>query len=60
MHAVLRDALPEFLGSLGAALVLASTAWATSRLRSRGAEARRSRTDGQQSGPDLGSGQSSM
>ncbi|MFF8432819.1 hypothetical protein [Streptomyces bacillaris] len=54
MHDVLRDALPEFLGSLGAALVLTSVAWAASRLRSRRAEARRSRTDA-----DLGSGRGS-
>ncbi|WP_432106183.1 hypothetical protein [Streptomyces sp. bgisy091] len=59
MSNVLRDALPEFLGSLGAALVLTSLAWATSRLRDRHAEARQPRPDDQQA-PDLGSGQGSV
>ncbi|MFI5740964.1 hypothetical protein ACIA9I_21660 [Streptomyces anulatus] len=59
MFNVLRDALPEFLGSLGAALVLASLAWVSSRLRSRRAVARHSRTDEQQATPDRGSGQGS-
>lgn len=55
MLAVLRDALPEFLGSLGAALVLASLAWTTSRIRDRRAHARQPSTDGQQSASGLGS-----
>lgn len=59
MPAILREALPEFLGSLGTALILASLAWTTSRLRSRHADASQSRADDQQASPDLGSGQGS-
>ncbi|MEV7641343.1 hypothetical protein AB0O32_15505 [Streptomyces rubiginosohelvolus] len=48
MYAVLRDALPEFLGSLGAGLVLALCGWGVARLRSRRAVALQASADDQQ------------
>ncbi|MGW5932465.1 hypothetical protein ACWF2L_40510 [Streptomyces anulatus] len=60
MDAVLRDALPEFLGSLGAASVLALVAWGASYLRSRRAAALQARTEDQQATGGLESGSDSI
>ncbi|MEU2588262.1 hypothetical protein ABZ612_36495 [Streptomyces avermitilis] len=47
MYELLRASLPEFFGSLGAALVLTATAWGTARLRGHRARPRPSETDEQ-------------
>ncbi|MFF4557915.1 hypothetical protein [Streptomyces sp. NPDC001422] len=45
MYELLRASLPEFFGSLGAALVLTASAWSAARLRGR-------RNPAQQTEPD--------
>ncbi|MER5473213.1 hypothetical protein [Streptomyces sp. NPDC002685] len=47
MYELLRASLPEFFGSLGAALVLTASAWSAARLRSRRTRPRASETDEQ-------------
>jgi predicted acyltransferase len=45
MYELLRASLPEFFGSLGAALVLTASAWAAAHLRRRRARQRPSEMD---------------
>lgn len=47
MYELLRASLPEFFGSLGAALVLTASAWGAARLRSRRNRAEPAETDEQ-------------
>jgi hypothetical protein len=47
MYEILRASVPEFLGSLGAALVLTASAWGAARLRGRRVRPRPSETDEQ-------------
>jgi hypothetical protein len=47
MYELLRASLPEFFGSLGAALVLAASAWIAAHLRGRRTRSRPSETNEQ-------------
>ncbi|MEV0580937.1 hypothetical protein [Streptomyces sp. NPDC050392] len=47
MYELLRASLPEFVGSLGAALVLTACAWGAGRLRDRRTQLQSSEADDQ-------------